>query len=62
MPRFQVGLSEDKAARMSALLAPTSADARGGRFVPGALAGFAAGALFGAAIGGGWGPYPYYYG
>ena len=47
---------------LTASLAPTSADARGGRFVAGAFAGFAAGALFGAAIGGGWGPYPYYYG
>ena len=47
----------------TASLAPTSADARGGRFVAGAFAGLAAGALFGAAIGGGyWGPYPYYYG
>jgi hypothetical protein len=45
----------------TALLAPTRAEARGGRFAGGALAGFAAGALFGAAIGG-WGPYPYYYG
>jgi hypothetical protein len=42
-------------------LAPTNADARGARFVTGAFAGFAAGALFGAAIGG-WGPYPYRYG
>ena len=38
----------------TASLAPTSAEARGGRFAGGALAGFAAGALFGAAIGG-WG-------
>ena len=46
----------------TASLAPTSADARGGRVAAGAFAGFAAGALFGAAIGGGyWGPYPYYY-
>jgi hypothetical protein len=47
----------------TASLAPTSADARGGRVAAGAFAGFAAGALFGAAIGGGyWAPHPYYYG
>ncbi|MGJ5119171.1 hypothetical protein [Bradyrhizobium oligotrophicum] len=44
-----------------ALLAPTGADARNGRVAAGIVGGLAAGALFGAALSGGyWGPYPYY--
>jgi hypothetical protein len=46
----------------AALTVPTTAEARGGRFAAGAFAGFAADALIGTAIGGAWGPYPYYYG
>jgi hypothetical protein len=43
------------------LLAPTGAEARNGRIAAGIVGGLAAGALFGAAIGGGyWGPHPYY--
>jgi ABC-type transport system substrate-binding protein len=45
------------------LAMPTAAEARGGRYAAGVFGGFAAGALIGAAIGGGfWGPHPYYYG
>lgn len=47
----------------AASLVPSTAEARHGRVAAGAFAGFAAGAIFGAALGGGyWGPYPYYYG
>ncbi|HTO65968.1 MAG TPA: hypothetical protein VMM15_32490 [Bradyrhizobium sp.] len=43
------------------LLVPTGVEARNGRIAAGIVGGLAAGALFGAAIGGGyWGPYPYY--
>ena len=43
------------------LLAPTGAEARNGRVAAGIVGGLAAGALFGAAISGGFGgPYPYY--
>ena len=47
----------------AASMTPGSAEARGGRWAAGAFAGFAAGALIGAAIGSPyWEPYPYYYG
>lgn len=51
--------------RITGLAAATlsTAEARHGRVAAGAFAGFAAGAIFGAALSGGyWGPYPYYYG
>ncbi|WP_161853453.1 hypothetical protein [Bradyrhizobium sp. CCBAU 051011] len=44
------------------LVVPTSADARNGRIAAGVVGGFAAGALFGAAVGGHWGLGSYYYG
>ncbi len=59
----QIGGVAAAALIVAASLVPGPAEARNGRVAAGAFAGFAAGAIFGAAMGGGyWGPYPYYYG
>ena len=59
----KVGVTAAAGLLTLALIAPTSAEARGGRIAAGIVGGLAAGALIGAAVGGGyWGPYPYYYG
>ena len=57
----RIGRAAVAAAIAIVLMTPMSVEARNGRIAAGFVGGLAAGALFGAAIGGGnWGPYPYY--